>query len=103
MDCESILKNYARSTVKHMELHIWIGRLVPPTSTQLKIYGLYLKLACGNYNRILPNILIQRRDLFKLPKRSGRSWIGLLVDRSIGSINKQVQQVSKMHGGHTKF
>jgi hypothetical protein len=40
--------------------------------------GLYLKLACGNDNRVLPNVLIQRGDLFKLLKRGRRCWIGML-------------------------
>jgi hypothetical protein len=41
--------------------------------------GHYLKLACGNDNRILPNVLIERWGLFKLLRGSGRSWIGLLL------------------------
>jgi hypothetical protein len=37
------------------------------------------KLACENDSRVLVIVLIQRRSLFKLLKRSGRSWIGLLL------------------------
>jgi hypothetical protein len=68
-----------QETVKHMALHAWICRLVPPTSTQLIMSGLYLKPACGDYDGILPNVLIQRGNLFKLLKRSWRSLIGLLL------------------------
>jgi hypothetical protein len=38
--------------------------------------GLYLKLACGKHNRVLPNVLIQRRDLFKFLKRVGDFGLG---------------------------
>jgi hypothetical protein len=39
--------------------------------------GLYLKLACENDGRILLNVLIQRRNLFKLLKRGeGEAGLG---------------------------
>jgi hypothetical protein len=46
--------------------------------------GLYLKPTCGNYNRVLPNGLIQRRNLFKEWKKL--DWAA--VDRSIDCTNK---------------
>jgi hypothetical protein len=44
---------HARSTVKYMAVHAWTDILVPPTSTQSKMPGLYLKLTRGKDNRIL--------------------------------------------------
>jgi hypothetical protein len=53
--------------------------------------GLYLNFAPGNDSRTLLNVLIQKRDLFKLLKRNGKSWIGLFVkDGLIFVINKNI-------------
>jgi hypothetical protein len=76
MDCELILQNTARSIGKEYGITRmdWLpSSPVLPFSTQSEMPRLYLKFTFGNDNRILLNILTQRRNLFKLFKRSGRN------------------------------
>jgi hypothetical protein len=82
--------------------HAWIGCPILQTSTQSKTSGLHLKLACKNDYRVLLNVFNTEEEFIQ----AAQEWEKLdwaAVDRSIGSMNKRVQQVLKKHGGHTKF
>jgi hypothetical protein len=69
----------AKLCLEYQKEYSTTGSPVLPISTKSKMPRLYLKFAWGNDNRILLNVLIQRRNLSKLLKRSGRNWIGLLL------------------------
>jgi hypothetical protein len=94
---------YVKITAKHMALHAWIGHPVPQTSTQSKMWGLYLKLACGNDNWILPTFLIQRGVFVQAAQEEWGMLDWDAAGRSIDSMNKRLQQVLSKNGGHTKF